>query len=202
MPFSRSQLRTYQVLVLTWKISKCVRCSLSPYIWHRDILILDAAPLAGGEIVNDIIATRVPDAVVPPHGKNKNSFALEDGVATRESYNGKEARLDIESVGEHSASAMDKEEDYYVLPTEDESKNLRKIADSIPGTAWLLCIVELAERASYYGVQTVFSNFMQFPLPKGGNGAGAVGSPNQTAGALGKGLVFSNAFVLLFSFLA
>ena len=148
------------------------------------------APQAGGEVGNDRITTRVPNS---PHGNT--TYALED-----ESYHGKEARLDIESVGERSASVIESED--YPAPTEDESKNLRKIADSIPGTAWLLCIVELAERASYYGVQTVFSNFMQFPLPEGGNGAGAVGSPNQTAGALGKGLQFSNAFVLLFSFLA
>lgn len=81
--------------------------------------------------------------------------------------------------------------------------NLRKIADTIPHTAYLLCIVELAERASYYGASTVFSNFMQFPLPKGGNGAGAPARGTEdTAGALGKGLQFSNAMTLLFKFLA
>ncbi|EMC98976.1 hypothetical protein BAUCODRAFT_120266 [Baudoinia panamericana UAMH 10762] len=70
----------------------------------------------------------------------------------------------------------------------------------------MLCIVEFAERASYYGVQTIFANFMQFPLPPGGSGSGAV--PNtaegreETAGALGKGLQFSVALGLLFSFLA
>ena len=69
--------------------------------------------------------------------------------------------------------------------------------------SYALCAVEFAERASYYGVTTVFSNFMQFSLPVGGNGAGSPprGS-EETAGALGKGLQFSNAFVLLFTFLA
>ncbi|GME41663.1 Oligopeptide transporter [Neofusicoccum parvum] len=68
---------------------------------------------------------------------------------------------------------------------------------------WLICVVEFAERASYYGAKTVFSNFMQYPLPEGGNGAGAPAAGTQgTAGALDKGLQFSNAFVLLFSFLA
>jgi dipeptide/tripeptide permease len=44
---------------------------------------------------------------------------------------------------------------------------------------------------------------MQFPLPTGGNGAGAPPKgTQQTAGALGRGLQFSNAFVLLFTFLA
>ena len=85
----------------------------------------------------------------------------------------------------------------------------------------MLCIVEFAERASYYGVQvspaydasfttsghaadtrelqTVFSNFMQYPLPDGGNGAGAPARGTQdTAGALGKGEQFSIAMGLLF----
>jgi len=44
---------------------------------------------------------------------------------------------------------------------------LRKVAGPIPKAAFLLCLVECAERASYYGVRTVFSNFIQFPLPAG-----------------------------------
>ncbi|KAF2239067.1 PTR2-domain-containing protein [Viridothelium virens] len=98
-------------------------------------------------------------------------------------------------------SVVDKEK--YPIPTEQELSTLRKVSDGIPTVAWLLCIVEFSERASYYGVQTIFSNFMEYPLPKGGNGAGAPprGS-EETAGALGKGLQFSNAFVLLFQFLA
>ncbi|KAI5359360.1 putative proton-dependent oligopeptide transporter family, MFS transporter superfamily [Septoria linicola] len=129
-----------------------------------------------------------------------NVTTSEHRTLVKDSFLGKAATADIKPISERSTSISDNEE--YPTPTREESKNLRKVADSIPVTAWLLCVVELAERASYYGVNTVFSNFMQFPLPKGGNGAGAVGSPNQTAGALGKGLQFSNAFVLLFSFLA
>ena len=44
---------------------------------------------------------------------------------------------------------------------------------------------------------------MQFPLPKGGNGAGAPPrGTEETAGALGRGLQFSSALGLLFTFLA
>jgi hypothetical protein len=44
---------------------------------------------------------------------------------------------------------------------------------------------------------------MQFPLPAGGNGTGATPKGTQeTAGALGRGLQFANAFTLLFTFLA
>ncbi|KAF2711233.1 PTR2-domain-containing protein [Pleomassaria siparia CBS 279.74] len=45
---------------------------------------------------------------------------------------------------------------------------------------------------------------MQFPLPKGGNGTGAVpkSNPNGHAGALNKGLQFASALSILFTFLA
>lgn len=108
---------------------------------------------------------------------------------------------DVEAVGDRSASVIDREQ--YPLPTPEEAATLRKVADSIPLVAYSLCIVELAERASYYGVQTVFSNFMQFPLPVGGNGAGAPARGTEdTAGALGKGEQFAVALGLLFSFMA
>ena len=63
--------------------------------------------------------------------------------------------------GRKGSVVIDGEE--YPLPTLEEAATLRKVADTIPRTAYMLCIVELAERASYYGVQTVFSNFMQYP---------------------------------------
>ncbi|KAM3067180.1 peptide transporter ptr2 [Clarireedia jacksonii] len=88
-------------------------------------------------------------------------------------------------------------------PTEEERTSLRRVSGHIPWAAYLICIIEFAERASYYGVQIVFSNFVQFPLPKGGNGAGATPKGSQlTPGALGKGLTVSSAMVLLFKFLA
>ncbi|KAJ5502782.1 hypothetical protein N7463_005656 [Penicillium fimorum] len=91
----------------------------------------------------------------------------------------------------------------YPLPTEAESQTLRRVAGTLPLVSFSLCFVELAERASYYGAKTVFSNFMQFPLPEGGNGAGATPwGTQQTAGALGMGLQTSSALTLLFVFLA
>ncbi|KAF2434848.1 PTR2-domain-containing protein [Tothia fuscella] len=91
----------------------------------------------------------------------------------------------------------------YPPPTEDDKIQLRKIAGEIPWIGYSLCVVEFAERASYYGAVQVFANFLQKPLPKGGNGAGAPPKGTQlSAGALGKGLQFGNAFVLLFRFMA
>ncbi|KAJ7084827.1 PTR2-domain-containing protein [Mycena belliarum] len=89
------------------------------------------------------------------------------------------------------------------LPTEEEQATLRLVAGKIPWAAYLICLVEFAERASYYGCTGVFSNYIQRPLPAGGNGAGAppVGT-QETAGALGMGLVAATGLTKTFSFLA
>lgn len=160
---------------------------------------LSLAGIAGGELIADAIATTVPEFVAQPCGKN--AFAVESGRAALDENNAKRMTVDVEAIGERTASMRERE--LFPLPTEEEACSLRKVPDSIPITAWLLCLVEFAERASYYGVQTVFANFMQYPLPAGGNGAGATRKGSQqTAGALGKGEQFSVAIGLLFLFLA
>ncbi|PVH94284.1 PTR2-domain-containing protein [Periconia macrospinosa] len=111
-------------------------------------------------------------------------------------------KSDIE-YGIASSRQISNESDYPV-PTEEEETTLRKVPGGIPSIAYLICFVELAERASYYGVKGVFNNYMQFPLPKGGDGTGAVpkSNPNGHAGALNKGLQFASAMSILFTFLA
>ncbi|KAJ7590839.1 PTR2-domain-containing protein [Mycena floridula] len=89
------------------------------------------------------------------------------------------------------------------LPTEEEQTTLRMISGPIPWAAYLICLVEFAERASYYGCTGVFSNYIQRPLPVGGNGAGAPPRGTQeTAGALGLGLVAAGGLRNTFNFLA
>lgn len=63
--------------------------------------------------------------------------------------------------------STDSSDDEYQFPTEEESQTLRKVPGNLPLVAFALCLVEFAERASYYGAKTVFSNFVEFPLPKG-----------------------------------
>ena len=58
-----------------------------------------------------------------------------------------------------------------VLPTEEELKTLKRVVVPLPYTAYLLCIVEFAERGSYFGCKQVFANFVNNPLPVGGNGS-------------------------------
>jgi POT family proton-dependent oligopeptide transporter len=42
-----------------------------------------------------------------------------------------------------------------------------------------MCLIEFSERASYYGCKGPFNNFINRPLPIGGNGAGAVAPGGQ-----------------------
>jgi dipeptide/tripeptide permease len=88
------------------------------------------------------------------------------------------------------------------VPTEEERKTLRRVAGSIPAVAYWICLVEFAERASYYGVKPLFGNFVNKGMPEGGNGFGAPAQGTQTtAGALGMGTVKSSAVSQSFSML-
>jgi len=61
---------------------------------------------------------------------------------------------------EEVASASD---DELVPPTEEERHILRRVPGSIPAVSYVLCVAELAERASYYGATTVF-NVSLYPV--------------------------------------
>ncbi|KAF3062147.1 Peptide transporter PTR2 [Daldinia childiae] len=72
-----------------------------------------------------------------------------------------------------------------VIPTEEEKSTLRRVAGKMPATCYYLCAVEFAERASYYGCNQVYKNFIRAPLPPDGNGSGATAPGSEyTAGAL------------------
>ncbi|KAI8931709.1 hypothetical protein NX059_011354 [Plenodomus lindquistii] len=93
-------------------------------------------------------------------------------------------------------------DDYEGKPTEEELKTLRRVAGPMPKVAYLICAVEFAERASYYGCSQLISNFVNRPMPEGGNGWGAPPRGTQeTAGALGLGSVKANAVSQSFSML-
>lgn len=90
-----------------------------------------------------------------------------------------------------------------VLPTEEEKSTLRRVAGKLPSTCYYLCAVEFAERASYFGCNQVYKNFIRAPLPPDGNGTGATAPGSEyTAGALGQGSVVATAMTEAFKFLA
>lgn len=68
-------------------------------------------------------------------------------------------------------------------PTAEEAKNLRHIAENLPVSAWLVAIVELCERFTYYGMSGLFQNYVNNPLD-GSKGPGALGMGHQGATGL------------------
>lgn len=57
------------------------------------------------------------------------------------------------------------------VPTEEEKITLRRVPGKVKAVGYMLCFIDGANNASYYGVTGVFTNFIQRPLPAGGNGA-------------------------------
>ncbi|KAJ4417375.1 peptide transporter ptr2 [Neurospora sp. IMI 360204] len=95
------------------------------------------------------------------------------------------------------------EDDYEGKPTQEELDTLRRVPGTLPIIAYMICLIEFCERASYYGVQPLISNYVNRPMPEGGNGWGAPPRGSQkTGGALGLGQSTSNAVTQSFSMLA
>lgn len=91
------------------------------------------------------------------------------------------------------------------VPTKTEEQTLRRVIGKINYAIFLICVVEFAERASYYSVTGILTNFIQRPLPKDSpHGWGAPVSDNgsESAGALDRGLQAASALTNLVTFLA
>ncbi|KAJ4287354.1 peptide transporter ptr2 [Kalmusia sp. IMI 367209] len=69
------------------------------------------------------------------------------------------------------------------IPTEEEKHTLRRIGDKVPKAAFLVAVVELCERFTYYGASGLFQNYIQRPLD-GRDGPGALGMGHQGATGL------------------
>ncbi|KAJ4339308.1 peptide transporter ptr2 [Ascochyta clinopodiicola] len=69
------------------------------------------------------------------------------------------------------------------VPTAEEKRTLRRIGDPLPKAAFLVAIVELCERFTYYGASGLFQNYIQRPLD-GSEGRGALGMGHQGATGL------------------
>ncbi|KAI3393743.1 hypothetical protein diail_3744 [Diaporthe ilicicola] len=58
-------------------------------------------------------------------------------------------------------------------PTDEEKQTLRKVSDKLPWSAFLVCVVELCERFTYYGLSGPFQNYIENSY--GGSLPGAIG---------------------------
>ncbi|KAI5294670.1 hypothetical protein KEM52_003488 [Ascosphaera acerosa] len=67
-------------------------------------------------------------------------------------------------------------------PTEYEKKTLLHVGERLPLSAFLVAVVELCERFTYYGMQGLFQNYVQRPLD--GPERGALGMGHQGATGL------------------
>lgn len=70
-----------------------------------------------------------------------------------------------------------------VKPTAEELKTLRKIGEPLPKAAFLVALVELCERFTYYGASGIFQNYISRPRD-GSLGKGALGMGHQGATGL------------------
>ncbi|PFH45167.1 hypothetical protein AMATHDRAFT_71950 [Amanita thiersii Skay4041] len=77
--------------------------------------------------------------------------------------------------------------------TQRDMDTYRQVADRLPFTAWLVVVVEFAERWTYYGTTNLYNNYIRAKLPPGsidgrvldyrvtGGVAGALGKGQQTS---------------------
>ncbi|KYK55291.1 POT family protein [Drechmeria coniospora] len=68
-------------------------------------------------------------------------------------------------------------------PNEYEKQHLRRVGENLPVSAFLIAIVELTERFTYYGAQGLFQNYISNPAD-GSNGARGLGLGHQAATGL------------------
>ena len=68
-------------------------------------------------------------------------------------------------------------------PTEEEKATLRRIGEPVPKSAFLVAVVELCERFTYYGASGIFQNYISKPRD-GSRGRGALGMGPQGATGL------------------
>jgi POT family proton-dependent oligopeptide transporter len=70
-----------------------------------------------------------------------------------------------------------------IKPTAEELRTLRKVGEPLPKAAFLVAIVELCERFTYYGASGLFQNYISRPH-SGELGRGALGMGHQGATGL------------------
>lgn len=69
-------------------------------------------------------------------------------------------------------------------PNEIEKRTLRHVAENLPASAWMVAVVELCERFTYYGMNGMFQNYVQLPLDGSAGQPGALGMGHQAATGL------------------
>ena len=71
--------------------------------------------------------------------------------------NGRIAGANFQITNGKSPAMMEEDE-----PTEEELATLRKVSDHLPWSAFIVAMVELCERFTYYGLSGPFQNYIQY----------------------------------------
>lgn len=97
----------------------------------------------------------------------EHKIAVEEQKAVVPSYDEKKAFDADQSYLKQTNSDSSPDRDLDLMddegrePTAEEMKTLRHVGESIPIRCWLVAVVELAERFTYYGLSAPFQNYMQ-----------------------------------------
>ncbi|MCJ1454623.1 peptide transporter ptr2 [Mycoblastus sanguinarius] len=95
--------------------------------------------------------------------------------------------MEKEETSNSAASLSSFEDDE---PTEEEKRTLRKVADRLPWSAYLVAMVELCERFTYYGLSGPFQNYIQ----------NSYNDPSELPGAIGLGQTAATGLTDFFQF--
>ncbi|KAF2442163.1 peptide transporter PTR2-A [Karstenula rhodostoma CBS 690.94] len=101
---------------------------------------------------------------------------------TERPFTGDEKAAALES-SSHNPSVIDDDGFGGDLPTDEEKRTLRRVGDKVPKAAFLVAVVELCERFTYYGASGLFQNYIQRNRD-GRDGPGALGLGHQGATGL------------------
>lgn len=99
-------------------------------------------------------------------GEESISINRKDSIKKDDIGDNSDDTLPFTNDDEHEISRTYEDEDIdfddedYEEPTEEELKTLRHVPSKIPFRCYMIAIVELAERFSYYGLSTPFQNYM------------------------------------------
>ena len=106
-------------------------------------------------------------------GLDSNMFQVDKRYPHVMAGGSRVAGTDFESTNVKSTAIMEEDEPVQPAasdivsfeddePTEEELATLRKIADHLPWSAFIVALVELCERFTYYGLSGPFQNYIQY----------------------------------------
>lgn len=113
------------------------------------------------------------DRSLGPAGSQSNKLKVDKGSTHNTASGSKVAGAKVETTNAKSTVTVEDDEPRQPSardtvffegdePTEQELATLRKVADHLPWSAFIVALVELCERFTYYGLSGPFQNYIQY----------------------------------------